>query len=187
MNMGKSKAHIETTSKFLSLVLRHKPEQIGLVLDNEGWASVPDLIRQASMQGIVLSRVLLSQLVAENDKQRFTYDSSRDRIRANQGHSIPVDLNLEPQEPPATLFHGTATRFLHPIGHQGLIPKDRQHVHLSADINTARTVGERHGKVVVLHIFALDAHKAGHKFYLSANGVWLADKVPPDFIDFENI
>jgi putative RNA 2'-phosphotransferase len=171
-------------SKFLSLVLRHQPETIGLVLDGSGWADVEELLQRAAEHGRPLTRELLEQIVAENDKQRFILSDDGQRIRGNQGHSVKIDLALTPVEPPATLYHGTATRFIDSIRATGLHSGSRQHVHLSADEVTATKVGQRHGKPVILLIHAAAMHAAGHAFYLSANGVWLTDRVPAEFIDF---
>lgn len=171
-------------SKFLSLVLRHQPDKIGLVLDGSGWANVEELLERAAEHGRSLTREILEQIVAENDKQRFILSDDGRRIRANQGHSVKIDLALMPVEPPATLYHGTATRFIESIRATGLNSGSRQHVHLSADEVTATKVGQRHGKPVILLIQAVAMHAAGHAFYLSANGVWLTGRVPVEFIDF---
>lgn len=172
------------TSKFLSLVLRHAPERIGLVLAHGGWASVPELIRQANSSGHPLTEQTLHRVVAENDKQRFALTPDGAWIRANQGHSIAVDLGLEAVEPPETLYHGTADRNLESIRRQGLLPGKRQHVHLSTDEDTAVKVGGRHGKPVALAIKSGAMHRAGEAFFLSANGVWLTRHVPARFIAF---
>jgi putative RNA 2'-phosphotransferase len=172
-----------STSKFLSLVLRHQPDQIGLELDAAGWASVDELISRAGRAGVVLTEELIREIVATNDKKRFVLSGDGSRIRANQGHSIEVDLGLQPIEPPEILFHGTAARNLESIRATGLDRRSRQHVHLSPDEATATKVGQRHGKPVVLRIRAGEMHRAGHAFYLSANGVWLTGSVPPEFID----
>ena len=172
------------TSKFLSLVLRHAPERIGLVLDEQGWASVEELIRLATLHGRPLSRPLLERVVAGNDKRRFAFDADGERIRANQGHSVAVDLGLPVVSPPELLYHGTASRFLASIRKSGLHPANRRHVHLSADDVTATAVGRRHGEPVVLVVRAGAMEAAGHEFFLSANGVWLTDRVPVAFIRF---
>lgn len=172
------------SSKFLSFVLRHRPDAIGLVLDAEGWAGVDELIARASEHGEQLTVELIRKVVAQNDKQRFALSADERRIRAVQGHSIEVDLQLVPQIPPAILFHGTATRFLASIREHGLQGRGRQHVHLSPDAETAVRVGSRHGKPVVLEVSAAAMHAAGHQFYLSENGVWLTDAVPVEFIRF---
>ena len=177
--------HFERTSKFLSLVLRHSPDTIGLKLDNEGWAEVEELISSANANGHVLSRELLIEVVSSNDKQRFAFNDSGTKIRANQGHSISVDLKLSPQVPPPQLFHGTATRFEESIRKEGLRPGSRQYVHLSCSVEVATTVGTRHGKPLVLRIHAEQMHRDGIVFYLSPNGVWLTDSVPVEYIKFE--
>ncbi|MHC4945992.1 MAG: RNA 2'-phosphotransferase [Planctomycetota bacterium] len=169
-------------SKFLSYVLRHKPEKIGLELDGQGWASIDDLIECTCASGRTLDRALLMEVVRTNDKQRFAISDDGTRIRASQGHSIPVDLELEPSEPPELLFHGTADRFLDSILAKGIQPRNRQHVHLSLDHATAVKVGQRHGRPVVLEIEAKAMHSSGHPFFLSANNVWLALEVPPEFL-----
>lgn len=169
-------------SKFLSLVLRHQPETIGLVLDAGGWAAIDELIARSRAHGTPFTEDELLAVVAGSDKQRFSLSEDRRRIRAAQGHSIPVELGLAPTPPPATLYHGTATRFVPSIRTQGLVPGARQHVHLSPDAATAHKVGQRHGRPVVLVIDAAAMAAQGHTFYLSANGVWLTDHVPPAFI-----
>ena len=170
------------TSRFLSLVLRHKPEEAGLTLDGEGWCSVTDLLKGCASHGHKISREELDEVVAENDKKRFQFSDDGKRIRASQGHSIEVDLKYEPTLPPEYLFHGTATRFLDSIKQQGLIKGSRQHVHLSANLQTAFKVGERHGKPVVLTVLAGDMHRNGIPFYFTPNGVWLVDAVPPEYL-----
>lgn len=171
-------------SKFLSYVLRHSPESIGLKLDENGWADVNALIELANQSGKRLSRDVLQEVVAQNDKQRFAFSSDGQRIRANQGHSIDIDLALAPAEPPETLFHGTATRFLDSIRKQGLRPGNRQHVHLSLDVPTAVKVGQRHGTPIVLTIHAARLHRAGRVFFCSENGVWLTAAIAAEDIDF---
>ncbi|OQP65964.1 RNA 2'-phosphotransferase [Niastella vici] len=179
--MEKQLKHI---SKLLSLVLRHEPEHIGLTLDPEGWASLPELIEKINQQGIPLDFATLQIIVDTNDKKRFAFNDDKTRIRANQGHSIEVDLNLPAQMPPAVLFHGTAEKNIAAIRQHGIQRVGRHHVHLSAVKETALQVGQRHGKPVLLIIQALVMHEKGHTFYLSNNGVWLTDQVPPAFIDF---
>ena len=171
-------------SKFLSYVLRHRPDEIGLKLDANGWAEVDDLIACAGSASVVLTEERLRQIVRSSDKQRFALSDDGRRIRANQGHSISVDLALAPRQPPEILFHGTATRFLDAIRQHGLKPMSRQHVHLSPDEVTATRVGQRHGKPVVLKIKAGQMWHAGQAFYFSANGVWLTENVPPQFVQF---
>lgn len=144
---------------------------------------VDRLIALAVAYGKSLDRVLLEEIVATNDKKRFAFSPDGRRIRASQGHSIRVELGLSPQAPPATLFHGTATRFLASIQAQGLVPGSRQHVHLSADVETAERVGARHGKPLVLPIQAAAMYQDGHVFFLSENGVWLTGAVPVRYIE----
>lgn len=174
-------------SKFLSLVLRHAPEKIGLSLDDAGWAQIDVLLEQANANGIALSRESLSQLVATSDKQRFVISDDGGRIRANQGHSVNINLELPECEPPIRLFHGTAVRFLESIRRNGLQPMERQHVHLSSDEQTAEGVGRRHGKPCVLMIDAKEMHSRGEVFFLCNNGVWLTAAVPAKFIHFPPI
>ncbi|QOZ45371.1 RNA 2'-phosphotransferase [Bradyrhizobium sp. CCBAU 53340] len=169
-------------SKFLSLVLRHQPEAIGLVLDSQGWAGTDDLIAKANAAGTEFGRDDLLRVVAESDKKRFSLSADAHRIRAAQGHSVSVELGLAAQEPPSVLYHGTATRFVEAILSEGLKPQARQQVHLSSDEATAERVGQRHGKP---HIFKVDAdgmHAKGFKFFRADNGVWLTDHVPPEFL-----
>ena len=170
-------------SRFLSLVLRHRPEVIGLELDAAGWASVPELVRLAREHGRELSESLIREVVETNDKRRFSLSADGSQIRARQGHSIRVDLGLEPATPPAVLYHGTAERFLRSILRQGLVKGRRHHVHLSPDKTTARAVGRRHGQPVVLRVEAGRMHAGGHAFYLSENGVWLTDQVPVEYLE----
>ena len=164
-------------SKFLSYILRHKPDAIGLELDAEGWASVQDILDKSDKG---LTRRRIEQAVEANDKQRFSLSDDGQLIRANQGHSLNVDLGFKPIEPPEYLYHGTATRFLDSIQEQGLKPRSRQYVHLSADTDTAVKVGQRHGKPVILKLLAKDMHQNGHAFFLAKNGVWLTENVPAD-------
>ena len=170
------------TSRFLSRVLRHAPGDAGIVLDAQGWADVDALIEGARMRGMPLTRALLDDVVARNDKQRFAFDAEGRRIRAHQGYSVPVDLGLTPEPPPRTLYHGTATRHVASIRRTGLQPRTRRHVHLSATPELARQVGARHGRPVVLVVDADGLHRAGHAFYRAANGAWLTDHVPAGFI-----
>lgn len=173
---------LNAISKFLSFILRHQPENIGLILEPQGWASVEDLIAKANQHGQHLSRNLIVQVVAQNDKQRFGLSADGLKIRANQGHSLSVDLALLEKQPPEILYHGTATRFLDSILIDGLKPQARQHVHLSQDKATAIKVGQRHGKPVVLEIAALQMMHNGYSFYLSENQVWLTERVPADYL-----
>lgn len=166
------------TSKLLSLVLRHEPERIGLTVDAAGWVGIEELLVACARHGRVISREELEEVVSASPKQRFTIDPSGTALRANQGHSIRVDLGLEPMPPPPLLFHGTALRSLERILGEGLLPMGRQHVHLSADVATATAVGRRHGAPVVLEVAAADMHGNGHLFLRSTNGVWLVTRVP---------
>jgi putative RNA 2'-phosphotransferase len=175
--------NIVKLSKFLSLILRHQPEVIGLSLDENGWADVAQLIELANQKGTALTLPLLEEIVATNDKKRFAFNADKSKIRASQGHSITVDLALTPQQPPAYLFHGTATRFLESIRAQGLLPGSRQHVHLSADESVAMNVGQRHGKPAVLKVYSNKMAQAGYEFFLSENQVWLTATVPPEYLD----
>ena len=172
------------TSKFLSLVLRHDPGKIGLRLDDAGWAGVDALLSAAASAGVRIDRPTLERVVAENDKKRFAFSEDGKRIRASQGHSVDVDLGLQPRTPPELLYHGTATRFVDSIREQGLRSASRTHVHLSADEATAISVGQRHGRPVVLTIAAGRMHRDGHAFYRSDNGVWLTNAVPAQYIGF---
>lgn len=168
--------------KFISLILRHEPQKIGLELDDAGWANVNELLAGLKNKNREISFEQLKELVASNDKQRYSFNEDQTRIRANQGHSLDLDLQLEAQEPPEMLYHGTATRFLNSINEQGLVKGSRHHVHLSSNENTAEQVGGRHGKAVVLKIASGEMHKDGYEFYCSENLVWLTDKVPTEFI-----
>ncbi|HBL29274.1 MAG TPA: RNA 2'-phosphotransferase [Acidobacteria bacterium] len=171
-------------SKFLSLVLRHEPQRIGLSLDPQGWVAVDELLAAAAQAGTPLTREELERVVVTNDKKRFAFSPDGSRIRASQGHSVEVELGLPPTVPPERLFHGTATRFVDSIRAEGLRAQSRQHVHLSPDEETAVKVGQRHGKPVVLAVRAAAMHGARHAFYLSDNGVWLTAAVPPGYLEF---
>ncbi|MBK5073439.1 RNA 2'-phosphotransferase [Budviciaceae bacterium CWB-B4] len=178
------KQHAEV-SKFLSYVLRHQPESIGLTLDSEGWADIDTLITCAAKDGKHLNIALIQSVVETSDKKRFALSEYGLRIRAVQGHSSSqVDIRYKEQVPPEFLYHGTATRFLDSIREKGLVAGSRQYVHLSADEATAAAVGQRHGKPVVLKIRALEMHRQGLVFYRAENGVWLSGAVPVGFIDF---
>ncbi len=169
-------------SKFLALVLRHDPGKIGIRLDPAAWVSVETLLAAAGAHGRRISRARLDQVVAQNDKKRFEFDQTGTRIRASQGHSVPVELGYAPSEPPRVLYHGTATRFLASIFTDGLVPGKRHHVHLSADEATAVRVGTRHGRPAVLTVAAGRMRAAGHEFYRSTNGVWLTERVPAGYL-----
>lgn len=179
-----SKTRIQQ-SKFLSLVLRHKPEEIGMQLDPEGWLDIQELIENANARGHNLSLEIVHELVAESDKQRFALNEDGTKIRANQGHSVrEVELNLPVVSPPTLLFHGTVLDFINSIREAGLQKRSRNHVHLSHDQETASRVGMRRGKPIILTIRSQEMAELGFNFFLSANGVWLTDHVPVKFIDF---
>ncbi|UQX02055.1 RNA 2'-phosphotransferase [Streptomyces sp. RerS4] len=167
-------------SKYVSKHLRHQPERIGLTLDPHGWVEIDELLSAAAHHGFALTRAELDHVVAANDKQRFAVDGTR--IRANQGHTVPVDLDLPEAEPPAYLYHGTVARALDAIRAEGLRPMARHHVHLSPDRETATRVGARRGRPIVLSVDAGAMRAAGHVFWISANGVWLTESVPPRFL-----
>jgi len=171
-------------SKFLSLVLRHDPARIGITLDDAGWTAVTALLAAAAAHGVTLTREDLAELVASSDKQRFALSADGDRIRANQGHSVEVDLELPPTPPPATLYHGTVEAALDGIRARGLLKGKRHHVHLSAELETATKVGGRRGAPVILTIRADAMADDGHVFYRSENGVWLVDHVPVQYLVF---
>ncbi len=171
-------------SKFISLVLRHHPEAANISLDEHGWADVEELIKGINSTGRRLNLETLEEIVAKDEKQRYSFGGNRRLIRANQGHSIPVDVELEASEPPEYLFHGTAARFIESIKKEGLTPQGRLYVHLSKDVETAAKVGARHGKSVVLKIKAKVLLESGQQFFLSVNNVWLCKCVPPEYIVF---
>jgi putative RNA 2'-phosphotransferase len=173
-------------SKFLSSVLRHNPGKIGVELDPAGWVEVEVLLAAARRAGRRIGRERLDRVVEHNNKKRFEYDASGTRIRASQGHSVPVDLGYEPLVPPETLFHGTATSSLDSIFREGIKPGRRHHVHLSADLETATRVGARHGKPAVLLVAAGRMHGDGREFLRSTNGVWLTEHVAPAYLSFDS-
>lgn len=163
---------MRNVSKYISLILRHKPETIGITLDEHGWANVDELI-----QGVHISLEKLEEIVKTDNKQRYSFNEDHTKIRANQGHSIQVDVELEEKLPPSILYHGTATKYQESIEQSGLIPKSRLYVHLSKDIDTAKIVGSRHGKVIVYEVDCAKMIEDGCVFYLSKNGVWLTKEV----------
>lgn len=175
--------NITKTSKYISLILRHKPETIDISLDEHGWANVKELIDGVNKTH-KLDMKMLEEIVETDDKQRYSFNDDKTKIRANQGHSINVDVELEEAVPPKYLYHGTATKYMDSILKNGLIPKSRLYVHLSADVETAVTVGERHGKPILFRIKSRDMHDKGFKFYKSQNGVWLTKNVPAEFMYF---
>ena len=173
---------LNVVSKYMSLILRHKPEVIGITLDEHGWANTEELIAGIKKKYPKFGRTHLMFIVESDEKQRYSFGDGMRLIRANQGHSIPVDVGLEEKEPPEYLYHGTAEKYFDSICGQGLIPKSRLYVHLSKDVETALNVGKRHGKPIVFKVLAGKMYKDGYKFYLSKNGVWLTKKVPDQYL-----
>ena len=177
---------LKETSKFISLILRHKPETIGIALDEHGWAKVDELIA-----GVGKSRPFtmadLEEIVRTDEKQRFSFNDDKTLIRANQGHSIPVDVELEELEPPEVLYHGTGEKYVSSIETQGILPKTRLYVHLSADYDTAVKVGSRHGKPVVFRVSSGKMSSDGFRFYRSVNGVWLTKEVPVGYFERDSL
>lgn len=169
---------MKSTSKFLTLILRHKPQIIGIELDEHGWADVGELIRR--VKG--LDFATLEQIVATDEKRRYSFSADKKLIRANQGHSIPVDVELEELKPPQILYHGTAERFSASIMAQGLLKMSRLYVHLSSDIETAIKVGRRHGTAKIFLVESLKMFGDGYKFFRSVNGVWLTEHVPAKYL-----
>lgn len=173
-------------SKFLSLVLRHQPSKIGLTLDSAGWVGVVELLAACKAHGVALTQTELESVVRNNNKQRFAFSADGLRIRASQGHSVEVELDYKAAAPPPILYHGTVDRFLTSIQANGLVKGKRHHVHLSADVKTAEIVGHRRGKAIVLEVLSGQMHEDGYEFFLSANGVWLTDMVPPKYLAEQN-
>ncbi len=171
-------------SKFLSYVLRHNPGQIGIILERDGWVAVDALLAAMATSDHAIDRGELEAIVRDSDKQRFAFDATGSKIRANQGHSLKVDLGYEPHQPPDRLYHGTIAKFVDRICTSGLVKGARHHVHLSTEIGSATVVAERRGAPVILTIAAGRMFAAGHVFFVSANGVWLTDHVPPEYISF---
>lgn len=173
---------LNDTSKYIALILRHKPETIGISLDEHGWANVEELIAGiAKTQQFDMS--MLEEIVNTDNKQRYSFNEDKTLIRANQGHSIPVDVELEEKQPPEILWHGTGEKYVNSIDLQGLIPKSRLYVHLSKDEQTAINVGSRHGKPILYRVLSGRMYEDGYKFYLSVNGVWLTKKVPVKYLE----
>jgi len=172
---------LQDISRYIALILRHKPETIGISLDEHGWADVDELIKGISKTH-EFDMDMLEEIVATDNKQRYSFNEDHTLIRANQGHSVPVDVELEEVEPPETLFHGTGEKYTASIDEQGLIPKSRLYVHLSSDKETAVKVGQRHGKPVVYVVKSGEMHKDGYVFFRSVNGVWLTKEVPVKFL-----
>ena len=170
-------------SKYIYFVLRHHPEAIDISLDNRGWANVDELIAGiARSKDKECNRDTLEKIVREDNKQRYSFNSDGTKIRANQGHSIPVDVELEKREPPEILYHGTAEKYVDSINKEGLISKSRLYVHLSTDIETAINVGNRHGKPVVYEVDSREMHNDGYEFFISVNGIWLTKEVPIKYL-----
>lgn len=169
------------TSRFISLILRHKPSEIGIELDEHGWANVAELIEGINKKQ-PFDMAQLEEIVASDDKQRYSFNEDKTLIRANQGHSIPVDVELKESLPPDILYHGTGEKYVSSINDMGLIPKSRLYVHLSKDMETAVNVGKRHGKPVIYVVDSKKMASDGYKFYLSVNNVWLTKKVPVEYL-----
>lgn len=169
-------------SKYLSKHLRHTPDRLGLTLAPGGWVTIDELLSACAAHQFPLTRAELEEVVAASDKQRFSFDETKTRIRANQGHSIEVDLQLEPQTPPDVLYHGTGEKSVSAILQSGLLKMSRHQVHLSKDVETARKVGMRHGRPAIFAVDAAAMQQAGFTFYCSDNGVWLVDGVPPQYL-----
>ena len=176
--------NLKETSKFLSLILRHKPEVIGISLDEHGWANVDELIRGISKTR-EFNMDMLEEIVRTDNKQRYSFNADKTLIRANQGHSIPVDVELEVVEPPEILWHGTGRKYVSSIEKMGLIPKKRLYVHISDNKETAYQVGQRHGEAVIYKVLAGKMQEDGYTFYRSKNGVWLTEKVPVKYLKIE--
>ncbi len=178
---------ITKISKFISLILRHKPETIGITLDEHGWADVDALVEGVAKRYSGFNNELLDEIVSSDSKQRYSYSDDKTRIRANQGHSVRVDVELREAVPPDVLWHGTGERFVESINAQGLLPMSRLYVHLSKNIETARTVGSRHGKPVVFKVDCTRMAQEGHVFYISENGVWLTKAVPAEYLELTDL
>jgi putative RNA 2'-phosphotransferase len=174
---------ITRLSKYISLVLRHKPEAIGLQLDKNGWADTAALVEKMNGKGMQITPLLLDYVVETNTKKRFTFNADKTKIRANQGHSVNIDLQLAPVKPPLVLYHGTSDRSIASILKTGLEKRGRQHTHLSSDVETALNVGKRHGRPVVLIVHAAEMYEDGFEFYLSDNGVWLTEHIPVKYLE----
>lgn len=179
--MGKTPPDLKKISIYISLILRHRPEVIGIKLDDHGWANVDALLVGISGK-YPITRDILEEIVRTDEKQRYSFNEDKTMIRANQGHSIPVDVELPLAEPPEILYHGTAERFVASIETQGLLPKKRLYVHLSLDKETAEKVGNRHGEPVIYQVDSGQMHRDGYTFYLSVNGVWLTKMVPVPYL-----
>lgn len=177
---------LKKTGRYISYLLRHHPEEAGLTLDEHGWAEVSALIEAVAKSYAGFTRETLDEIVATNNKQRYSYSEDKTLIRANQGHSIPVDVELPEAVPPEFLWHGTGEKFVESINKTGLVPKSRLYVHLSKDIETAVQVGSRHGKPFVYRVKTGEMSRDGYTFYLSVNGVWLTKEIPPKYLSADN-
>lgn len=175
--------NLQNISKYMSLILRHKPETINITLDEHGWANVEELIHGIEKDNPGFNMEALEEIVKTDNKQRYSFNNDKTLIRANQGHSVQVDVELEEKEPPNILYHGTGEKYVTSIDQDGLIPKSRLYVHLSKDIETARSVGKRHGKEIIYFVNSAQMYKDGYRFYLSKNGVWLTKKVPLKYLN----
>lgn len=177
-----SDKQITYISKFLSLVLRHQPETIGIQLDQNGWTAVDDLLEKSNNYGIKFDREILNYIVAANSKKRFAFNDTLDKIRASQGHSVEIELGYTNQKPPEILFHGTGEKSVQSILDTGLEKRSRQQVHLSSNLETAIKVGQRHGKPFVFKVLAEQMYNDNFQFFISDNGVWLTDNVPAKYL-----
>lgn len=178
---------LERLSKFISMILRHKPQVIGITLDEHGWADVDELIKGINETGeeVEFSKATLETIVKTDKKQRYSFSQDKTLIRANQGHSIPVDVELEKKEPLKILYHGTGVKSVKAIQEQGLLPMERLYVHLSTDIETATNVGKRHGTPVIFQVNVEQMQKDGYDFFQSVNGIWLTKEVPAKYLELE--
>lgn len=175
--------NLNCVSKYISLILRHKPETIGISLDEHGWANVSDLVKGIGRSYPEFDFETLEKIVATDSKGRYSFNEDKTKIRANQGHSIPVDVELKESQPPEFLYHGTGKKYVESIDKIGLIPKSRLYVHLSKDVTTAEQVGKRHGKEIVYQVNAGQMYMDGYKFFLSVNNVWLTKEVPVKYLE----
>jgi putative RNA 2'-phosphotransferase len=174
-------------SKFLSYVLRHNPDSIGIQLDNGGWVDVSELLQAAEQKGFPITEGELKTVVKQSDKQRFSFNEDATRIRANYGHSISIELGYNPEVPPNVLYHGTAAKNIKAISVNGLTKGNRQYVHLSPDPETAKSVGQRHGKPLILEVLSGRMHSDGYRFYHSSSNIWLTEYVPPVYLVFPGV
>lgn len=173
---------LDKLSRYMSLILRHKPDVIGITLDKHGWADVNELIAGISKKN-TFNMEILEEIVRTDSKQRYSFNGDKTKIRANQGHSISVNVELEKKEPPKFLYHGTGEKYVESIDKTGLVPKSRLYVHLSRDIDTAQNVGKRHGNPVIYKVHSKKMYDNGYDFFLSVNGVWLTKRVPVEYLE----